>query len=131
MTRTGALIGVAGAIALGSASRLVAIGVPLWDKSAGDAAYAAMMFFIVTLARPRARSLTIGAVALALCLAIESFQLTGIPARLPRLFQIALGTRFAWHDVACYVVGAFLATLLHALLSRSRRLRPEAAREAR
>jgi hypothetical protein len=111
-------------IALGAASRLLPIGNAIWDKSVGDAAYAIMIFFMVAFARPRERSTVIGVVAVALCIAIESFQLTGIPARLPRVLQILLGTRFAWHDVACYVVGGLLATLLHALLSRGPR--PEA-----
>jgi Protein of unknown function (DUF2809) len=108
------LIGIAASIVVGGASRLLPIGQPLWDKSVGDAAYATMMFFIVAFARPHARSIVVGAISIAICIAIECFQLTGIPLRLPRVFQIVLGTHFAWHDVACYVVGSGLATLLHA-----------------
>ncbi|HSO35155.1 MAG TPA: DUF2809 domain-containing protein [Labilithrix sp.] len=100
------------------------IGVHLWDKSLGDAAYATMIFFMVAFVRPGWRSLLIGAVALVLCVAIECFQLTGMPLRLPRIFQIALGTTFAWHDLACYAVGAAAPTAL--LWSRARGPRPEA-----
>jgi len=108
-------------IAIGGASRLLPIGAPIWDKSVGDGAYAAMVFFLIALVRPHARAIVVGAIALTTCIAIECFQRTGIPARLPRLLQIVLGTRFAWHDLACYLVGASLATLLHAFLSSRRR----------
>ena len=120
---------VALTIALGGASRLFPLGNATWDKSFGDGAYAVMVFFMVAFVVPGARSIPLGVIAIASCVAIECFQLTGIPARLPRLLQLALGTRFAWHDIACYVVGASLATLLHALLSGRHRpagRRPEA-----
>ena len=100
-------------IAIGAASRLFPIGHSIWDKSTGDVAYAIMIFLLASLVRPRTRSIVLGACALAICVAIECFQLTGIPARAPRLLQIVLGTHFAWHDVACYVAGSSLATLLH------------------
>jgi hypothetical protein len=32
------------------------------------------------------------------------------------LIQIALGTTFAWHDVACYAVGSVAAALIHRFL---------------
>lgn len=108
-------------IAIGGGSRLLPIGNAIWDKSVGDAAYAVMVFFIVAFVRPRARSIVLGGIAVAICIAIECFQLTGIPLRLPRVLQIALGTRFGWHDIACYVVGGSLATLVHALATRGRR----------
>ena len=106
MARTGALFGIVGAILVGGASRLLPIGVQLWDKSLGDAAYATMIYFMVAFVRPGWRSLFVGGVALAICVAVECFQLTGLPLRLPRVLQIALGTTFAWHDLACYAVGA-------------------------
>ena len=43
-------------IAIGGASRLLPIGAPIWDKSVGDGAYAAMVFFMLAFLRPRARS---------------------------------------------------------------------------
>ena len=112
MTRGGAAIGFALAIAIGGGSRVFPIGLHVWDKSVGDAAYATMIYFMVAFVRPGWRSLAVGAVALLLCAAIECFQLTGIALRLPRLLQIALGTTFAWHDLACYAVGAALPTLV-------------------
>ena len=126
MARTGALFGIVGAILVGGASRLLPIGVHLWDKSLGDAAYATMVYFMVAFVRPGWRSFFVGGVALAVGITIECFQLTGIPLRLPWLLQsalqIALGTTFACHDLAGYAVGAALPAL--ALMSRG--LRPEA-----
>jgi hypothetical protein len=109
---------VAAVIALGGASRVWPVGHPLWDKSVGDAAYAMMIAFGLAFLRPRTRSLTLGVAAVALSFAIELFQLTGLPARAPRLFQIVLGTTFAWHDVACYAVGGAAAALIHRFLSQ-------------
>jgi hypothetical protein len=114
--RSAALVGAV--IALGAASRVWPIGRSLWDKSAGDAAYAMMLAFALSFVWPRMRSLALGITAFALSLAIELFQLTGLPARAPRLIQIALGTTFAWHDVACYAVGGAAAALVHRFLSQ-------------
>ena len=113
---------------MGGLSRLVPIGVHVWDKSLGDAAYATMIYFLVAFVRPAWRSQRAGAVALGVCVAIECFQRTGIPLRLPRLFQIALGTTFAWHDLACYAVGAGLPALLLGLRERGSRGPPAAGR---
>ena len=109
--RPRAALGLILVVLVGLASRRFPIGIRLWDKSAGDALYAVMIYFAVACARPLLAPRQLGAIALAASLAIEAFQLTGIPARLPRVLQIALGTTFAWHDVACYVVGAFAVTL--------------------
>lgn len=65
------------------------------------------------------RPVAVGAIAFGICLAIEAFQCTGIPARAPRPVQLALGTTFAWHDVACYLVGAVTVAVG---LSRRRRV---------
>ena len=99
-------------IAIGGASRIVPLGIRIWDKSAGDIAYAVMVAFIVLFARPRAHPIAIGALAIAICFALELFQLTGIPARQPRVLQIVLGKEFAWHDMACYVIGGGVAMVL-------------------
>ncbi|MBX3225120.1 MAG: DUF2809 domain-containing protein [Labilithrix sp.] len=105
-------------IALGIASRRFPIGLFVWDKSLGDALYTVMLYFITLLARPTLRPSAAGAAALSLSVAIELFQLTEVPARLPRALQIALGTTFAWHDIACYVVGALVAVAAHRIGER-------------
>jgi hypothetical protein len=116
--RQHAAAAVACTIALGLASRRCPIGVHLWDKSLGDALYTVMVYFFVALARPTWRPPTLGAWALGISIAVELFQLTEIPSRLPRVLQIALGTTFAWHDIACYVVGAAVVTAVHLRLTR-------------
>jgi hypothetical protein len=116
--RRHSIVGLVVTIAVGLASRRVPLGFPLWDKSLGDALYTVMVFFSVVLARPSLAPRTVGVLALAISIVIEVFQLTGIPAQLPRILQLALGTTFAWHDIACYVVGAGLVTLAHTLLTK-------------
>lgn len=100
-----------GAIALGLLSRKVPIGVFVWDKSLGDALYPVMLHFLARAAKPSLAPPVLGAFALGTCFALELFQLTGLPARAPRVLRFVLGSAFDWHDVACYVVGATLALL--------------------
>ena len=119
VARRWAAIGLVGTIALGLASRRLPIGVHLWDKSLGDALYTVMVYFLVALVRPALHPRALGVCALVISIAVELFQLTGIPARLPRLVQLALGTTFAWHDIACYVVGALVVTGAHHLARRA------------
>jgi len=113
MTRSSSALGLAATIGVGLGSRRFPVGVHVWDESLGDALYTVMVYFAVALARPGLRPTAIGAIALAISIAVEAFQLTGIPSRLPRILQIALGTTFAWHDVACYAMGAIVTTLAH------------------
>ncbi len=83
----------------------------MWDKSLGDVLYTVAMVFAMALVAPRAKPGVLAAMAFAVSFAIELFQLTGIPlaiAESPRwgVARWVLGTQFAWHDVACYAVGA-------------------------
>jgi hypothetical protein len=117
--RRSAAVGVAAAVAVGLASRLVPLGSSLWDKSVGDVAYAVMIGFVLAFTRPLPSARTIGGGSIAICFAIELFQLTGIPARAPRLVRIALGDTFSWHDVACYVLGGALVALTWSRAARS------------
>src|SRR5438105_14876907 len=100
------LVALAVTVALGLLSRLRPIGWSLYDKSLGDVLYAVAAYLALALLlfrRPRA---LVAGLALGLCLAVEAFQATGIPARYEHLLVVRwlLGTTFAWHDVACYVV---------------------------
>jgi len=105
------LVAVPITLVLGAASRLWPIGWSVWDKSVGDVAYAMLIGFALLVVWPRARPLVIGAATTAACFAIELFQLTGLPRRAPGLLRVALGDTFAWHDLACYLVGAALVVL--------------------
>jgi hypothetical protein len=94
-------------VALGILSRLHPIGWLLYDKSLGDALYAAAAYLAAALVLRRLHPASIAALALAWCFAVETFQATGIPAEYARLGVVRwlIGTEFAWHDLACYVVG--------------------------
>jgi hypothetical protein len=101
------LAALAVTVALGLASRLRPIGWAVYDKSLGDVLYAAAAYLVLALLLYRRPRALVAALALALCLAVESFQATGIPARYAHILAVRwlLGTTFSWHDVGCYVVG--------------------------
>ncbi len=120
MKRSQVAVGLVATIALGILSRRAPFGIFVWDKSLGDALYTVMLYLLVALARPSWAPRRLAPIAIGASFAIELFQLTGIPHRLPRLLQIALGTRFAWHDMVCYVVGGLAAGLVHTLVARRR-----------
>ena len=101
------LTALATVVALGLVSRLYPMGVRWFDKDLGDALYAVAAYLVFALACPRWPPARLAAIALALCLAIETFQLTGLPARWAHvtLLRWLLGTGFAWRDIVCYGVG--------------------------
>ena len=121
MKRSQAAIALGLTIALGIASRKVPLGIFVWDKSLGDALYTVMLYFFVALARPAWEPKELGPIAIGLSFAIELFQLTGIPLQLPRPLQIALGTKFAWHDMLCYVIGGVVVGAAHEIVRRRAR----------
>ena len=121
MKRSQAAIALGATIALGIASRRVPVGNFVWDKSLGDALYTVMLYFFVALAKPAWPPVRLASIAIALSFAIELFQLTGIPLGLPRPLQIALGTKFAWHDMLCYVIGGVVVGAAHEIIRRRAR----------
>lgn len=125
MQRREALIGVLGTIVVGLLSRQLHLGIWIFDKSLGDVLYALMVGFLVAFARPGLNPVELGIVAFFVSTFIELFQLTGIPAKLPRVFHYVLGTTFAWHDVICYALGAMAVTWI------ARRLAPGGMRRRR
>lgn len=103
------------------AAALVVVGVGLAARGlpgvvgdlAGGVLYAALATLLVALAAPAARPAVVGGTALALCVAVELAQLTGLPARAvdaaPPL-RYVLGTTFHAPDLAAYAVGACAAS---------------------
>jgi hypothetical protein len=96
-------------IVLGVASRLIHTGFAIFDKYLGDALYAAMIYAILR-HRWEGRAVTIATAII--MLALELFQITGIPAQLVasehlpvRLFARLLGTEFSFVDLLAYAVG--------------------------
>ncbi|MFN7647706.1 MAG: DUF2809 domain-containing protein [Acidobacteriota bacterium] len=101
-------------IALGLLSRSVATGWVvidkyLGDKYLGDALYAAMMYAWL---RTGLQAGPAAGWAAGVMVAIESFQISGIPARmfgsgngLARIVARLLGVQFGWADLLAYAVG--------------------------
>ena len=102
-----AILGFVVSVLLGLASRkLPPTGFALWDKSFGDADYAVMFGFLFLAVWPALSWRIVGLAAFGVCLALELFQLTGLPRRAPQPLRFLLGDSFAWHDVVCYLIGA-------------------------
>ncbi|MFN8939896.1 MAG: DUF2809 domain-containing protein [Acidobacteriota bacterium] len=103
-------------ITAGILSRAFHSGHPLLDKYLGDTLYAAMLCVLLRLSG-RIRNIPLAAALI--LLAIESFQLTGIPAALSRsdhlpirLTARLLGTHFHWADLLAYALGILPFTFL-------------------
>ena len=113
----GLFLALAGTVALGVASRLHPFGFFLYDKSLGDVLYAVAAYLALALLLYRTRPAVAAMAALAACIAVECFKLTGLPARYGNVAAVRwlLGTSFAWHNLACYVVGVAVVTLAYAL----------------
>lgn len=110
-------------IALGLASRRDAPALPhIIAAYAGDALWAAMVFWIAAFIRPRANTRTLAASALSVSFAVELSQLYQAPwineIRATRLGALALGHGFLWSDLVCYVVGIAIAAGVDLILVR-------------
>lgn len=85
-------------------------------KYAGDALYALLIFWLVLVVAPRTRAWVAAAVSFGASVAVELFQLTGVPAELgahSMLARLVLGTTFNAPDLPFYAVGAALGWALH------------------
>ena len=91
---------------------------------AGDVLYAAAAYLAVALIAPGLPVLAVGGIAAAWCVAVELFQLTGLPLAWGARFtpvMLLLGTVFDPRDIVVYVVTVAVMTAAHALLRRSDR----------
>jgi hypothetical protein len=99
---------------------------------AGDTLYATFVVVLVALARPTTPAWLSATLGFALCVAVELFQLTGVPVTLADHWapvRLALGTTFAATDLLRYAVGALLGGALYALITpRARRSAPGSVR---
>ena len=87
----------------------------------GDVLYAVAAYLAVVIVAPRLRPLAVGAIAAGWCVAVELFQLTGVPLAAGAVFppiMLVLGTVFDARDIALYVGTAAVLTAIDALLSR-------------
>jgi hypothetical protein len=104
-------------VALGLASRRYASALPSSIATyAGDALWAAMVFWIASLFFPRAGTRTLAIAALAISFSVELSQLYHAPwidsLRNTRLGALALGHGFLWSDLLCYAAGVAAALLI-------------------
>ncbi len=111
-------------IALGLASRRFAPALPHFIAAyAGDALWAAMVFWIAAFVRPRANTRTLAAVALGVSFAVELSQLYQArwvnEIRDTRLGALALGHGFLWSDLVCYAAGVAAAAAVDLVLCLS------------
>ena len=120
------IYGLAGLLIViaGIASRLLHSGLALIDNDLGEALYAALAYVLLGIAWPQlkpARKALITAVAM---IAIEAFQLTGVPARFAasaniglKLLAIVLGSTWSWRDLLGYAAGIAVVALLDCVFS--------------
>ncbi|NUL43909.1 DUF2809 domain-containing protein [Cellulosimicrobium funkei] len=90
-----------------------------WTGPAGDALYAVLIYLIIALVLPARPRVLVAGLALAVCLAVELLQLTGLSAELGALWaplRLVLGTTFGFADLAAYAAGAALAYAADRLL---------------
>ena len=126
--RTGARrLSAAGVLAAAIVAGLVVHGA-LPDTAAtdiaGDALYAAAVYVGLVVLAPRLPALAVGGIAAAWCVAVELFQLTGLPLVWGAAFSpvmLVLGTVFDPRDLIVYVVTIAVVTTIDAVWSRSPR----------
>ncbi|WP_198011552.1 ribosomal maturation YjgA family protein [Arthrobacter sp. FB24] len=83
-----------------------------WTGPAGDGMYAALVYILVAILLPSKPKMLIAAAAVTVCVMIELFQLTGLPAELGESWpplRLVLGTTFGTADLLAYAVGAAAA----------------------
>ncbi|MFE7844595.1 DUF2809 domain-containing protein [Microbacterium sp. NPDC057407] len=100
---------------------------------AGDALYAVAAYLAVVILAPRLTPLVTGSIAAAWCVAVELFQLTGIPEDVGSAFapaMLILGTVFDARDLVIYVIAAAVCVVVDAASSAAiARRRAPARRE--
>jgi hypothetical protein len=122
-TRRAALAAVSGAtVALGLAVHFR--GGSAAADPAADALYAVLIYLFVALLRPRTHSVIVAAIALGFCVAIELFQLTGVPVMLSDITPLArlvFGTTFVPVDLLSYTAGVVVIASIDQAFRRNLR----------
>lgn len=106
-------------IPVGLAARFLPGGIIA--DAAGGVLYAILIYLLVAFVAPRWAGLKVAALALGICVVIELFQLTPIPATLGAAFpplRLVLGSTFVATDLIAYAVGAALGWLGDRLIRR-------------
>lgn len=88
---------------------------------AGDALYAVAVYAGLVVVVPRASSSLVAAVAAAWCVAVELFQLTGLPEQWGAAFRpimLVLGTVFDARDLVVYMLAVAVVALTDVVARR-------------
>ncbi|MFG6501752.1 DUF2809 domain-containing protein [Microbacterium sp. P05] len=115
--------------ALVALAALVAVGLFLHGAGpastatdiAGDALYAVAIYTGLVVLAPAARRSTLVVIASVWCVAVELFQLTGLPRQLGAAFApaaLVLGSGFSARDLVVYVAAIGVAGLVDGLVRR-------------
>ncbi len=111
-------------VALGLSIRAFSDGA--WADPVGDGLYAVLVYLAIAFLVPRKSKAVIAVVALVTCVAVELFQLTGIPTELRLVWAplaLIFGTTFGAIDLIAYAGGIALAFVIDSI---GRRLTPDA-----
>ena len=109
-------------------------------RYAGDALWAAMVFWGFAILRPGSRARDLGLATLAVSVTVELSQLYRVPwldaVRATRVGMLVLGQGFLWSDLVCYAAGTALALAIDrvagaARTRRSQRERPHESGQRR
>lgn len=117
--RVAACVALVAVIGAGLVTHLVLPDSPLSDI-AGDALYAAAVYLAVAIVVSRWRPWLVALVAGGWCVAVELFQLTGLPIRWADAFDpvvLVFGTVFDARDLLVYVITVALCALVDSAVS--------------
>ncbi|QMW65983.1 DUF2809 domain-containing protein [Mumia sp. ZJ1417] len=119
--RTAMSVAIFGVVAAGLAARAV-LPAPIAGP-AGDALYATLVVLLVVAVRPTTPPPVAALVGFAVCVAVELFQLTGIPVAVAEhvpAARLVLGTTFWAPDLLRYAVGAAVGGVLCSVVGQLR-----------
>ena len=107
-----ALLCIAGLLSIVFGLSIRTLSDAAWTGPAGDGLYAVLIYILVAVLIPSKSKALIAAAAVTVCVMIELFQLTGLPAELGESWpplRLVLGTTFGTADLLAYAGGAALA----------------------
>ena len=107
-----ALLCIAGLMSLVLGLGIRTLSDAAWTGPAGDGMYAVLVYILVAILIPSKSKALIAAAAVTVCVMIELFQLTGLPAELGESWpplRLVLGTTFGTADLLAYACGAAFA----------------------
>jgi Protein of unknown function (DUF2809) len=105
-------LAVAGVLLVTAGLTVSGVGSGPFADALGDALYAALVWVVLAFVAVRRSAPVVTVAAVAVCVAVELAQLTGVPAALAAAWapsRYLLGTTFAAPDLLAYAVGAVAA----------------------